>query len=90
MSAQVTNVIQIGKKPVQNYALAVQFCLKEGASTVTFRARGEAIVTALDAANMAIRLDVPVQRGEVRWGSETGRDGKPCSWVEVDLLAVAS
>ena len=46
------NVVYIGSKPVMNYCLAVLTALKDEESTVTLKARGRAISTAVDVAEV--------------------------------------
>ena len=47
----VENVVYIGSKPLMNYCLAVLTSLKDG-SSVALKARGRAISTAVDAAEV--------------------------------------
>ncbi|MGD8229863.1 MAG: DNA-binding protein Alba [Desulfobacteraceae bacterium] len=46
------NVVYIGSKPVMNYCLAVLTSLKSGGGTVMLKARGRAISTAVDVAEV--------------------------------------
>ena len=46
------NVIYIGRKPVMSYCLAVLTSLKDGGSGVALKARGRAISTAVDVAEV--------------------------------------
>jgi DNA-binding protein len=46
------NVIYIGSKPVMSYCLAVLTSLKDGGSGVALKARGRAISTAVDVAEV--------------------------------------
>ena len=48
----VENVVYIGSKPVMNYCLAVLTSLKDEGSSVALKARGRAISTAVDAAEV--------------------------------------
>ena len=48
----VENVVYIGSKPVMNYCLAVLTSLKDEGNRVTLKARGRAISTAVDAAEV--------------------------------------
>jgi DNA-binding protein len=55
MSEQPTrdpNTIYVGKKPVMNYVLACLTVLQSGAETVTVKARGRTISTAVDVAQI--------------------------------------
>jgi len=51
----VENVVYIGSKPVMNYCLAVLTSLKDEGSRVTLKARGRAISTAVDVAEVTRR-----------------------------------
>jgi len=46
------NIIYIGKKPVMNYVLACLTVLQGGSDTVTVKARGRTISTAVDVAQI--------------------------------------
>ncbi len=46
------NVVYIGRKPVMNYCLAVLSSLQGEGGTVTLKARGRAISTAVDVAEV--------------------------------------
>lgn len=46
------NVVYIGSKPVMNYCLAVLSSLQGSSDTVTLKARGRAISTAVDVAEV--------------------------------------
>lgn len=46
------NIVYIGRKPVMNYCLAVLTSLKAGNGMVTLKARGRAISTAVDVAEV--------------------------------------
>jgi len=48
----VENVVYIGSKPIMNYCLAVLTSLKEEGSRVALKARGRAISTAVDVAEV--------------------------------------
>lgn len=48
----IENVVYIGNKPVMNYCLAVLSSLQGGSDTVTLKARGRAISTAVDVAEV--------------------------------------
>ena len=51
----VENVVYIGSKPVMNYCLAVLTSLKDEGSSVALKARGRAISTAVDVAEVTRR-----------------------------------
>ena len=46
------NIVYIGSKPVMNYCLAVLSSLQGGSNEVTLKARGRAISTAVDVAEV--------------------------------------
>jgi DNA-binding protein len=46
------NVVYIGSKPLMNYCMAVLTSLKDEGSTVALKARGRAISTAVDVAEV--------------------------------------
>ncbi len=46
------NVVYIGSKPVMNYCLAVLSCLQNNNNTVELKARGRAISSAVDVAEV--------------------------------------
>lgn len=46
------NTVYVGSKPVMNYCLAVMSCLQQGSDTVVLKARGRAISTAVDVAEV--------------------------------------
>jgi len=48
----VENVVYIGSKPIMNYCLAVLTSLKDEGSRVALKARGRAISTAVDVAEV--------------------------------------
>lgn len=85
MTGTTNKPIIIGNKPVANYALAIATRIGAGEDEVTLRARGEHIARAVDAANKAVNMGLPVARGAMRWGQETAPGGHPVSYVEVTL-----
>jgi len=50
MSAE--NIVYVGRKPVMSYCLAILTSLQEGGDSVTLKARGRAISTAVDIAEV--------------------------------------
>jgi len=52
LQMSVENVVYIGSKPIMNYCLAVLTSLKDGGGRVTLKARGRAISTAVDVAEV--------------------------------------
>ncbi len=72
------NVVYIGKKPSMNYVLAVVTQFNNGAKAVTIKARGNAIRTAVDVAEIALsRFINYAKKGSITTGSEeiTNEDG---------------
>ena len=81
-TSKETNTVYIGKKPVMSYVLAVITCFNAASTReVTLKARGQAITTAVDVAEITrrrfmesmkvsnIRLgteDMPVEEGGTR------------------------
>ena len=53
------NTVLIGNKPVMNYVLAVVTQFNAGNSEVIVKARGKAIVRAVDTAEIVIRQFLP-------------------------------
>lgn len=71
------NVIYVGRKPVMNYVLAVMNSLKQrGLDEVVLKARGQAISTAVDAAEVTRRyvkdLEAAVSIGTEQLPREEG------------------
>ncbi len=62
------NTVFIGKKPVMNYVLACLTLLQNGAEGVTIKARGRAISTAVDVAQILIKrfaTDIAVKKIDI-------------------------
>ena len=60
MSAPTANsTIFVGKKPVMNYVVACLTLLQNGTPEITLKARGKAISTAVDAAQILTKRFVP-------------------------------
>ena len=62
------NVVYIGSKPVMSYCLAVLSSLQGGGSRVALKARGRAISTAVDVAEVTrsrFMRDLAVERVEI-------------------------
>jgi len=62
------NVVYIGRKPVMNYCLAVMNSLERGGSRVALKARGRAISTAVDVAEVMrnqFMKDLTVEKIEI-------------------------
>ena len=76
----VENVVYIGSKPVMNYCLAVLTALKDEGSIVTLKARGRAISTAVDVAEVTKNrfLDnLIVENVEIGTEELESLDGRP-------------
>lgn len=82
----ISRPVVVGKKPAVNYALAVATRFGAGERRIVLRARGRFCSTAFDAANMALNMGLPLERGNAPWGQEAGPEGKPVSWVEIELV----
>lgn len=82
--------IVVGKKSIANYVLAIAHRLGEGCQSVVVRARGRFISAAFDASNKALNTGLPLARGSVRWGQEQGSEGRPVSFVEIELTLKVS
>ena len=81
----------IGAKPVANYALAVAARFGQGEEVVLLRARGDLVAKAVSAANMAANMGFARRPTTARIGQENGPEGKPVSFIEIELEpAVAS
>ncbi len=60
MSAPTGNsIIFVGKKPAMNYVVACLTLLQNGTPEITLKARGKAISTAVDAAQILTKRFVP-------------------------------
>ncbi len=53
------NTVYVGKKPSMNYVMACMALLQEGATDITLKARGHAISTAVDAAQLLTKRFLP-------------------------------
>ncbi len=84
------NVVYIGKKPIMSYVLAVVTQFGQGHTDVTIKARGKAIVRAVDVAEIVRNrfvVDCMVQFisiGTERMESEDGYTNN-VSWIEIKL-----
>jgi len=90
-SQQPPNTILVGKKPVMNYVLACLTMIQNGAEGVTLKARGRAISTAVDIAEITRKKfandvkikDIIIDTEQVT-SSETGRVSNVSS-IEIHL-----
>ncbi len=76
----VENVVYIGSKPLMNYCLAVLTSLKDGGGRVSLKARGRAISTAVDVAEVTRRRfmkNLIVQNVEIGTEELESLDGRP-------------
>jgi DNA-binding protein Alba len=76
----VENVVYIGRKPVMNYCLAVLSSLKDEGSSVTLKARGRAISTAVDVAEITrtrFLKDLLVEKIEIGTEELESLEGQP-------------
>ena len=86
-----SNTIFIGSKPVMNYVLAVVTLIGSGGRKVTLKARGRAITTAVDIAEIARRrfidnlklLKVNIGSEEVPFREREG--ARSASIIEITL-----
>lgn len=72
------NIIYIGSKPIMNYVLACLTLLHAGSSEVQMKARGRAISTAVDVAEVLrnrFMPDMAVKGVEIGTESVTSQDG---------------
>lgn len=66
-----SNTVFIGRKPVLNYVLACMTLFKSGSDDVLVKARGRAISTAVDVAEVLRSRFMPdVKVGSIRIGTE--------------------
>ena len=89
--SQQNNVIFIGKKPTQNYILAVLWQFNNGAKKVTLKARGKAISKAVDVAQIITRRflrDVKVGNISIGTDSIQGPEGRRIniSTITIELV----
>jgi len=65
------NVIFVGKKPVMNYVGSVVAQAKENKKEIILKARGKAITTAVDVAQIALRKFTPeYEIGTIKIGTD--------------------
>jgi DNA-binding protein len=90
--ARETNTVYIGRKPVMNYVLAVMTNFNSSDNKeVTLKARGQAITTAVDAAEIARRRFMKnLSVGKITIGTEEMQqeDGgaRNVSTMEIQLI----
>ncbi len=83
------NVIYVGKKPTMNYVLAVVTQFNNGASQVTIKARGRAIGSAVDVAEITRNKFVAdLRKPQVNIESEnlTNEDGTKSTVSSIQIV----
>ena len=92
MSERDPSAIYIGRKPVMNYVLAVVTQLNQGYDSCTLKARGRAISTAVDVAEIVRRRFmkdiVDVEKIEIGTEelAEEGNRTRSVSTMEITLI----
>ncbi len=89
------NIIYIGSKPIMNYVLACLTLLHGGSSEVQMKARGRAISTAVDVAEVLrnrFMPDMAVKKVEIGTESVTSQDGnkRNVSTISIKLAKAAA
>ncbi len=84
------DTILIGKKPIMAYATAVMMHLQSGAQTLSIKARGRAISTAVDVAEVVRRRFFvgKLEVKEISIGTQVmgeGSDSRNVSTIEIKL-----
>ena len=84
-----SNVVYIGNKPVMNYCLAVLSSLQGNSSTVTLKARGRAISTAVDVAEVTrsrFMEDLAVENIEIGTEELEGMGGQARNVSTISII----
>ncbi len=69
--ARDPNTIYVGKKPVMNYVLACLTVIQNGSTSITIKARGRTISTAVDVSQILIkRFDKTISVSNIQVGTE--------------------
>lgn len=89
------NIIYIGNKPIMNYVLACLTLLHGGSSEVQMKARGRAISTAVDVAEVLrnrFMPDMTVKSVDIGTESVTSQDGnkRNVSTISIKLAKAAA
>jgi len=83
------NIVYVGSKPVMNYVTAIMTGFGKNPEKVVLRARGRAISTAVDAAEITRNRFLSDLKCDVKIGTEdlTSEDGRPrnVSTIEITL-----
>jgi DNA-binding protein len=84
-----SNVVYIGNKPVMNYCLAVLSSFQGNSGTVTLKARGRAISTAVDVAEVTrsrFMEDLAVENIEIGTEELEGMGGQPRNVSTISII----
>ncbi len=65
-----TNIVYIGRKPVMSYVMAIMTSFKDNPESVTIKARGRSISTAVDAAEVTKNNYLPDITYNITIGTE--------------------
>ena len=65
-----SNIVYIGRKPVMSYVMAIMTSFKDNPESVTIKARGRSISTAVDAAEVTKNSYLPDITYEIAIGTE--------------------
>ncbi len=89
------NIIYIGNKPIMNYVLACLTLLHGGSSEIQMKARGRAISTAVDVAEVLrnrFMPDMSVKSVDIGTESVTSEDGnkRNVSTISIKLAKAAA
>ncbi|MDO9537013.1 MAG: DNA-binding protein Alba [Thermoplasmata archaeon] len=83
------NIVYIGKKPTMNYVLAVATQFNSGTSSVTIKARGKSISTAVDVAEIVRnRFIQDLKVDDIRISTEVleGEEGKKSNVSSIEIF----
>ncbi|RLE61794.1 MAG: DNA-binding protein Alba [Thermoprotei archaeon] len=84
-----TGEVRVGAKPTMNYVLATVIQFNQGAKNVVLKARGRAILKAINAAQITVNrfLRDQVEIKDVKIGSEVvGEPDKPRNISTIEIL----
>ena len=87
--AEDDSIVYIGKKPTMNYVLAVATQFNSGSSTVTIKARGRSISTAVDVAEIVRnRFIQGLKVDDIRISTEVleGEEGKTSNVSSIEIF----
>jgi DNA-binding protein len=87
--AEDDSIVYIGKKPTMNYVLAVATRFNSGTSTVTIKARGKSISTAVDVAEIVRnRFIQDLKVDDIRISTEVleGEEGKTSNVSSIEIF----